>query len=200
MEAVIRKSIFAGILIGLGGFGELYLGGVVGAILFSLGIICATTLDIPFFTGRAGRLDYSYPFTKDNFKTLGKILLGNIIGCALVGILVRLEHYNAYTIDAAQTLIAGEENLTVYEVILRAIACGLIIDVCVSTKNTLLILLGVVFIVLSGCIHAIADVFYIIVAGNIYFWRLLWYIPLIFVCNFIGCNIRRIFMAEFKKA
>ena len=86
-----------------------------------------------------------------------------------------------------------------WRVFLRAVGCGLIIDIAVwlyrTTKSTLPVLFGVPLFIVCGFYHSIADVVYIVAAWD---WStgLLWYYPLIVLGNYVGCNVRRIVLPE----
>ena len=73
--------------------------------------------------------------------------------------------------------------------------CGLIIDCTVfmsKTKGSVVpVLLGVPLFIVCGFYHSIADVVYLIAAGE---WSpaILWYYPMIVVGNYAGCNVRRV--------
>ena len=49
-----RKSLLAGLLIGLGACGFLALGGIPGAIIFAFGLISVVLSGAALYTGRAG--------------------------------------------------------------------------------------------------------------------------------------------------
>ena len=49
-------SIFAGFLIGMGGIIYLKVGGIAGALFFSLGLMTIITFKFNLFTGKAGLL------------------------------------------------------------------------------------------------------------------------------------------------
>ena len=83
MNRLIRSSIFAGITIGIAGFGYLAVGGLTGAILFSFGLLTVVGYRLKLYTGTAGFIN------KGEALDLAVILLGNIVGCLLVGLLTR---------------------------------------------------------------------------------------------------------------
>ena len=75
-----RRSLFAGILIGLGAYGFLALGGIPGAVIFAFGLIGVVLSGTPLYTGRAGVMT--------DIGGLTKIWLFNVLGCVLIGLLV----------------------------------------------------------------------------------------------------------------
>ena len=185
MGYLVRPSLFAGILIGLGAFGYLVLGGIPGAIIFTFGLICVVLTNSFLYTGKAGVLK--------NIKEVTVIWLFNIIACTLIGMVVW--YLGGHPVESAKEIVANRLAVEPFKVFLKAVGCGLIIDVACyayrESKNTLPILFGVPLFILCGFYHSIADVVYIVAAWD---WSkdLLWYYPLIVVGNYVGCNVRRL--------
>ena len=82
---MFRSAILAGIAIGIAGFGYLALGGIAGAVFFSFGLITVIRYKMKLYTGVVGFVQ-SWGEIPDTFL----VLLGNIVGCLLVGLLARL--------------------------------------------------------------------------------------------------------------
>ena len=186
-----RRSLFAGLLIGLGACGFLALGGIPGAVIFAFGLIGVVLSGVPLYTGRAGVMPL-----KDT-GGLVMIWLFNGLGCVLLGLL-RLS-LGGEPVERAQTVVAGRLAQGPWRSFLRAVGCGLIIDIAVwmyrSTKNILPVLFGVPLFILCGFYHSIADVVYIVAAGS---WSvdLLWYYPILVLGNYAGCNVRRVVLPK----
>ena len=89
-------SILAGIMISLGCIINLQVGGIVGALLFSIGLITILMFNFDLFTGRAGLI----PSGQITWKKLGLIWLGNLYGCAMVAAVMSLTPLGA-TLGAA---------------------------------------------------------------------------------------------------
>ena len=180
-----RRSLFAGILIGLGAYGFLALGGIPGAIIFAFGLIGVVLSGTPLYTGRAGVMT--------DIKGLTFIWLFNVIGCILIGLLVL--SIGGAPKASAETVVAGRLAVGPWRAFLRSIGCGLIIDIAVwlyrTTKSILPVLFGVPLFILCGFYHSIADVVYLVAAWK---WSpdILWYYPIIVLGNYVGCNVRRI--------
>ena len=180
-----RQSLFAGLLIGLAACGFLALGGLPGAIIFAFGLVCVVLSGVPLYTGRAGIMN--------DIGGLAAIWLFNVLGCVLLGLLVM--SLGGEMAERAQGIVAGRLAQGPWRSFLRGVGCGLIIDVAVwlyrSKGSVLPVLLGVPLFIVCGFYHSIADVVYIVAAGN---WDagLLWYYPLIVLGNYVGCNVRRI--------
>ena len=181
-----RKSFFAGILIGLGACGYLALGGLPGAIIFAFGLIGVVLSGSLLYTGRAGVMKLS------ETGSLAMIWLFNILACILLGLL--MASLGGEPVERAQTAVAGRLAQGPWRSFLRAVGCGLIIDIAVwmyrTTKNILPVLFGVPLFIVCGFYHSIADVVYLVAAWK---WSpdILWYYPVIVLGNYAGCNVRR---------
>lgn len=186
-----RKSFFAGILIGLGACGYLALGGLPGAIIFAFGLIGVVLSGSLLYTGRAGVMKLS----ETGFLVM--IWLFNILACILLGLLMM--SLGGEPVERAQTAVAGRLAQGPWRSFLRAVGCGLIIDIAVwmyrTTKNILPVLFGVPLFIVCGFYHSIADVVYLVAAWK---WSpdILWYYPVIVLGNYAGCNVRRLILPK----
>ena len=189
-----RSSFFAGLLIGLGACGYLALGGIPGAIIFAFGLIGVVLSGSALYTGRAGVM----PLNETGQLVL--IWLFNILACVLLGLMMK--SLGGEPVERAQSMVAARLAQGPWRVFLRAIGCGLIIDIAVwlyrTTKNTLPVLFGVPLFIVCGFYHSIADVVYIVAAWD-WSWALAWYYPLIVLGNYVGCNVRRVVLPPDKK-
>ena len=187
-----RESILSGILIGLGSAGYLALGGILGSVIFAFGLIGVVIFGIPLYTGKAGVLKIGESWT------LVRIWFWNVIGCILVGLLIKYAGSDT-SITNAITIVDGRFEAGWLKAMLRSIGCGLIIDLSVyqfrKSGSLIPILFGVPLFILCGFYHSIADVVYLTVS-----WRwspeIYWYYPTIFLGNYVGCNVRRIVLHQ----
>ena len=187
-----RESLLSGILIGLGSAGYLALGGILGSVIFAFGLIGVVICGIPLYTGKAGVLKI------DESWTLVRIWFWNVIGCILVGLLIKCAGSDT-SITNAITIVDGRFEAGWLKAMLRSIGCGLIIDLSVyqfrKSGSLIPILFGVPLFILCGFYHSIADVVYLTVS-----WRwspeIYWYYPTIFLGNYVGCNVRRIVLHQ----
>ena len=69
-------SILAGIMIAIGGIVYLEVGGIIGAFLFSMGLLAVLNFKLELFTGKAGLLATN----EIDWYSLGRIWIGNFIG------------------------------------------------------------------------------------------------------------------------
>ncbi|MBQ4388703.1 MAG: formate/nitrite transporter family protein [Bacteroidales bacterium] len=184
-----RLSLFAGLLIGLGAYGFLALGGIPGAVIFAFGLVGVVLSGTLLYTGKAGVMT--------DIGALAKIWLFNVLGCILIGLLVL--SIGGEPMERAQTVVAGRLAQGPWRSFLRAVGCGLIIDISVwlyrSSKSLVPVLFGVPLFIVCGFYHSIADVVYLVGAWT---WSpaILWYYPVIVIGNYVGCNVRRIVLPQ----
>ena len=180
-----RLSLFAGLLIGLGAYGFLALGGLPGAIIFAFGLVGVVLSGALLYTGKAGVMT--------DIGALTLIWIWNVVGCILIGLMVM--SLGGEPMERAQTVVAGRLAQGPWRSFLRAVGCGLIIDLSVwlyrTSKSLIPILFGVPLFIVCGFYHSIADVVYLVGAWQ---WSpaILWYYPVIVIGNYVGCNIRRV--------
>ena len=189
MRKVIVDSILAGICISLGGVAFLKVGGIVGAILFSFGLITVVCYKMKLYTGVSGFVE-----TKQDWIELPVIIVGNIVGCALVALAIRSALPDLA--DTAHTIVDGRLEKGFWNVMLLAVFCGFIMTTVVNfarQKMWLPLLFGIPLFIMCGFVHSIADAFYYSLGLTLDQWSIqavLVYIASI-VGNFIGCNLYR---------
>ena len=189
---IFVRSILAGICIGLGGAIFLKLGGVIGAVMFAFGLLAVVHFALPLYTGTAGFIKLN-KFSE--YWTMSLILIGNIIGCALLSLIVSND-ININSLDAT-AIIQSRLDVGYLQSFLNAIGCGIIMTLIVQggrDHNNLLILFGIPLFILLGFYHSIADAFYMMCVDNNLRMEYLQYTYWIIVAgNFVGCNIPRLF-------
>ncbi len=159
-----NKSYLAGALIGIGGFVFLSTENrVVGAALFSLGLLAVIILECNLYTGKVG-----YISDKSEIGTLAIMCLHNFIGAAAVG----ASAYILFRGNQTAAALAGKKlALPLIDVCIRAILCGVMIYLAVElykrSKQILLVVMPVMIFILCGFEHCVADVFYFAAAGEI---------------------------------
>ena len=189
MNLTDRQSIMAGILIGLGACGFLALGGLPGAIIFAFGLIGVVLTGIPLYTGRAGVMT--------SIPGIVKVWFWNVVGAMAVGLVVAA--IGGSMAESAYNTVAAHVAQGPWRGFLRAVGCGLIIDLSVwfyrSSKSLVPVLFGIPLFIVCGFYHSIADVVYIFGAWK---WDidLLWFYPVIVIGNYVGCNVRRLLLPE----
>jgi nitrite transporter NirC len=179
---LVVKSALAGLLIGLAGV--LFLqteNKIVGAVLFSIGLVSIILLGGNLFTGKVGYIN-----SKETFLDSLIILIVNLVVAFLVGLLYRTCVGMA---PAADARLLKEW----YRILFDATICGmcvfLSVDLYKRTTNILTIILPVVGFILAGGEHCIAYVVYL-GAGAVTPLSLL-YLVIMIVGNSLGALIVR---------
>ena len=189
---LIRFAIAAGFAIGLSGYVYLTLHDLAGAVLFAFGLLTIVSYRLKLFTSVAGFIH------RNELPQLALILMFNILGCSLVGLLTRAAAHplNAVAQDIVQErLTNGALNSG-----LLAIGCGVIMTVSVTLAyrgSWLPLLFGVPIFIKCGFPHCMADAFYISTCSTEFLQQnagaIALYYPAIVLGNFIGCNLPRLF-------
>ena len=173
---LVRKSIGASVLIGLGDYALLKLGNPIGPVIFALGLLGVCYLGLNLFTGKCGFL------FEDKIRVfdLVVILVVNLIAGYVVGRVFSM--LDAEVVEAAVSKVAGYEFSLAF--FIRAVLCGVVMYVAVAMyrKGTPLgIIFGIPLFIFCGFQHCIANVITMGVAGS-----LDWSLILAIVGNFVG--------------
>lgn len=184
------ESIFAGLLIAMGGAMYLAIGGVVGAIMFSLGLLTILHFQLRLFTGKAGLL-----LSGDIRPVrLGLIWCGNLLGTgigAMLCLLVSWSDKHGFMQGATNIMNTRISNMW-FENIILGIFCGLLMYVAVTAYETKpwVTVMCVSAFILSGFNHCIADMFYFFMASpHINIGLAAITILCTTIGNVIGCNL-----------
>lgn len=184
---MFRNAILSGVFISLGAITYLQIGGIIGAILFSFGLISIIHYKMPLFTGTAG-----FVKSKSDIKNLIVILLGNIVGCSLMALLTHL----ALPSLTASAIVIKRLNTSIISNFILSVFCGIIMTTVVKfarDNKFLPLLFGIPLFISCGFIHSIADAFYFALSFNP---QLLILYPIIVLGNFIGCNLYKLCTTE----
>lgn len=177
MINLFKRSILSGIFISLGAAIYLKLGGIVGAIMFTFGLLCVVHYKTPLYTGTAGFIDFK---NYKEWRYLFIILIGNVLGCFLLSF-----------INVDSTLIIESRISAGYlNCLLNSIGCGFIMTIIVKAardRNIIPVLFGIPLFILLGFYHSIADSFYLFRSQILDIKEYL----IIILGNFVGCNIPR---------
>lgn len=187
----LTSGISAGILIGIGG--SVFLGCValsnnkfIGAVLFSVALLCICYKGYALFTGKVGFLPEDH--SKDAIVTLIFALIGNTIGAVGTGLAIH------YTIPGfgriAYSLCDSKlDNQKFWQAFVLAVFCGILMYLAVSIfkyqKTPLGILFCIPTFILAAFEHSIADMFYIS-AGGYFRLKSLLYLFLVVLGNAVG--------------
>ena len=199
---VLRKSVFAGMFIGIAGWGYL-VNPILGMFLFCVGLIGVIKYNLFLFTGSAG---FIYEW-KDVLLVI-VCLFGNLVGCVVLALLAQLSPYELY--NASVQIVESRLQSGWFNCGLLSIGCGILMSFAVRFakfaevevhehfSNWLPLLFAVPAFILCGFPHCVADAFYNLVyvfgtqTSIIPFKEILIYYSSIVIGNFIGCNCFRI--------
>ena len=202
MLKTLRSSIFAGIFIGTAGFGflasgiqsETY-GPLVGAILFSLGLLSVVGYKLKLYTGTAGFIQ------KNEVGNLFFILFGNILGCLCLGLISRISTMDIQ--GAAQKVLELRLETGALRCGLLGIPCGFLMTTAVRfarEKHYIPLLLAVPLFIVCGFTHCVADAFYYTCVPVAFLKAHALQVIGVYICivlgNLIGCNLYRIVLAK----
>ena len=206
MNQTFRSSILSGIAVGIAGWGYLACTNIIGAVLFSFGLLTVVHYKLKLYTGTAGFVALRTDDGKSRWlKAIGEllfILAGNIVGCLLVSLLSRLSPMELG--ESAQKILEGRLAIGPLRAGLLAIGCGFIMTTVVTFAREgkpLALLFGVPLFINCGFPHCLADAFYYLTVPVSYtgahLVELAVLYPALVIGNFIGCNLYR-FIAPAK--
>lgn len=202
-ERVLMKAMMAGIFIGIAGLIYLSVDNkVLGAILFSFGLLMVVTKGYFLYTGKVG---YLLPYSKGYLLILGKTILGNIVGIGMVGLLFRFSGQET-VINQALTIVGAKLGNTWYQTLILAIFCGMMMYVGVQgykamkidLMKVLVVILAVTIFILAKFEHSIANMLYFFV-GNAWSLRGIAYIGLWIMGNGIGAVFLNLIEVKLEK-
>ena len=194
---ILVNSIIAGALIGIGGWAYLTVGkGLLGAIVFPIGLYLICKMRANLYTGKIGFLfqeDISVPY-------LAIVLVGNLIGATLLGLCY------TWLCGPNTELIRGiyvtgySGFLSSMEVLVKSIFCGTLVYLAIVLYRTeksefskfLGVFLPIFVFVLCGFRHCIADIFYIFASQE-----LTWQAFVTWLLAFGGNSIGALVLAQF---
>lgn len=157
----------AGIMIGIGG--TVFLScedRVVGAVLFSVALLCICAMGMRLYTGAIGYLALPSRLERP-YLSYPVIFAGNLVGVGLCAAAVRLGGLTV-NVRAAEM---GEKKLTQSpgQTILLAVLCGVLMYAAVEIWRAKATPAGIFFCVpvfiLCGFEHSVADAYYFAVGG-----------------------------------
>ena len=191
----IAESIFAGILIGIAGWGFLS-NPVLGMFLFCVGLIAVVKYRARLYTGTAGFITGWL-----DILPLMLIIFGNIIGSFAVAVISLFSPLSLP--EAATNIITNRLQVGWLGTGLLAIGCGLLMSLAVEFarrnkdfSDWLPLLFAVPAFILCGFPHCVADAFYCCVyllnASEVAWGSITAYYGAIVLGNFIGCNVYRL--------
>ena len=154
-------AVMAGLMIGFGGV--IYLmcpNKIVGAVLFSFGLLTIICQGFALYTGRIGY------FRQYGLVSILTTIVGNFVGTGLVALGFRLTRHSVDIASVVAPKLA-DSSLSIF---LLSIGCGammyLAVDSYRKSKSWLFVVMPIVVFILSGLEHSIANMFYLSLAGE----------------------------------
>ncbi len=200
MKNTLRSAMLSGIAVAIAGWGYLAFPNIIGAILFSFGLLTVVNYKLKLYTGTAGFVALRYEDGRSRWlRAIGElvfILFANIIGCLSVALLTRLSPIELG--EAAQKILESRLAIGPVRAGMLAIGCGFIMTTVVTFAREgkpLTLLFGVPLFINCGFPHCLADAFYYLTAPTSYTLAHIADIAVLYPClvvgNFIGCNLYR---------
>ena len=175
-------SILAGMLIAIGCILYLKVGGVVGAALFSVGLMSVVLGKLKLFTGKAGYLVEK----KIGLLELLKIWVGNTVGVWIIAAMTLVAPWGPSIASASAAIMEQRQQAGLVASFVLAIPCGLLMYLAVNfwKDNLIYIAMCVMAFILCGFYHCVAEMFYAS-CGNLAWPHLI----LVTLGNFVGCSL-----------
>lgn len=193
----LRSAFIAGICIGIAGFGYLAEKNIIGAVLFSFGLLAVVGYSLKLYTGTAGF------FKKGDFSQVMLILFGNLMGCAAMSLILRCSPMPLQ--ETAQGIMEARLALGPVKGGILAIGCGFIMTTVVTFARegkNLPMLFGIPVFINCGFPHCVADSFFYLCVPTDF---TLAHLPQVLAFwlaiasgNFLGCNVYRLIMRKTK--
>ena len=154
----ILGSISSGVFIGLGVIiNSLCNDRLIGAVLFSFGLLSIIELKIPLYTGRIGFI---------NDKWLPVMLLLNLVGVIGIVSLYCLGVPNFHEIISDLGDLKFRKSFI--EMLVCGILCGMLIHIAVLSKNKIIVCMAVCIFILIGAEHCVADFPFLVFNFSLY--------------------------------
>lgn len=161
LKNILRKSIAAGILISIGATVKMNCNSpIIGAVLFSIGLFFICTFGMYLFTGKIAHIN------KKEWHYYLVIWLGNLIGCIISMLFIRIANPNSHTICIP--IMEAKLDKSIFTTSALAFFCGIIMFLAVENykkseseiSKVFGIVIGVTGFLVAGFEHSIADMAY----------------------------------------
>ena len=166
MVKTVFGAVSAGIMIAVGGSVFLSCDNkYVGAVLFSVALLCICYLGYYLFTGKIGYL--ANDLSKKNIINLTVGLAVNLVVTFLLGYLISFAFPSL--VQKAYIMCSEKLEQTFLNTFIRAVFCGVLMFTAVEIFREKKTPLGIIFcipvFILCGFEHSIADMFYFGASG-----------------------------------
>lgn len=199
-QSTFRSAVLSGIAVAIAGWGFLAVPNIIGAVLFSFGLLTVVNYKLKLYTGTAGFVPLRYEDGRSRWlKAIGELLFilsANICGCLLISLLARMSPIELG--EQAQKILESRLAIGPVRAGLLAIGCGFIMTTVVTFAREgkpLALLFGVPLFINCGFPHCLADAFYYMTVPVNYTLEHLGEVAVLYPClvigNFVGCNLYR---------
>lgn len=162
---------------------------IVGATLFSFGLLTIVCRELWLYTGKIGYL------RQVGFLKMVVTILGNLVGSLILGSIIRLTRYGEALIAKADALYIAKLEDSLVSIFILSIACGVMMYLAVDSyrkcKSWLFVILPVVIFIMCGFEHSIANMGYFTIAGG-WSMKAALYIVVMAVGNGVGSAIMNV--------
>ena len=162
MYGVFIKAILSGFMIAFGCI--IYLicpNKMVGALLFSFGLLTIVCRELYLFTGKIGYI------RQVGIVNILLTILGNFVGTYIIGTTIQLTRLPIA--ESVSSVVSTKLNDSIPSLFILSIACGvmmyLAVDSYKKSRSWLFVILPVVIFILSGFEHSIANMCYFTLAN-----------------------------------
>ena len=185
------SAVMAGLCISIGCIVNLRVGGTVGPVLFTFGLITVVHYRYALYTGTAGFVSGWQSLA----EVLFVILTGNLLGCWAMSFSLSVTDCMPELADKVAPILEQRASQTAASALLRAVLCGFLMTTAVKfarENRWLPLLFAVPVFILAGFYHSIADAFYLFLGHGMGNGQVVanWLVSI--VGNFVGCNLYRI--------
>ena len=179
MNKILLKSILAGLMISVGTLAYINAPSVVGAFMFSVGILSILELKLLLFTGVV-----PYANKIKEIPYLLTVLLGNIIGCLTMVM---------FPSEVAAQIVQEKLSDSFIVILVSSMLCNIMIYCAVESyksKNILTVILSIAAFIICGFNHSIANVCFV-VSSRIFTLQTVFFVILSIIGNSFGGIIFR---------
>ncbi len=177
VRSLIKQSLYgviAGVCIGIGG--TVYLSvtdKLVGAFLFSLGLLTIVVFGFNLFTGKVGYIPLRKPgYVLEVLCTL----VGNVVGSAMAAWGVRVSRIGEQLRVNVHSSVLSKVNDGLFSSFVLAVFCGMLMFIAVEGFRRsnekgytgvapVMVMLPVAVFILCGFNHSVADMYYLFLFG-----------------------------------
>ena len=162
---------------------------IVGATLFSFGLLTIVCRGLWLYTGKIGYL------RQVGFRNILLTIAGNLVGSIILGSAINATRYGEGLLIKAQALSDAKLDDSLISIFILSIACGVMMYLAVDSyrkcKSWLFVILPVVIFIMCGFEHSIANMGYFTIAGA-WSMKAALYILVMAVGNGVGSAIMNV--------